>query len=101
MMAGADATPEWPLHNAMITAGGGAPGASLNTGGGGGIGYPPPAGLVIVAAATPAAARRLERVLTTDPGMGVVRHADAGYGEAVAFAQRTGVRIPMRPKRRP
>jgi urocanate hydratase len=101
MKDGSDAIADWPLLNAMINAVGGATWVSLHNGGGVGIGYSTHAGQVIVADGTPAAARRLERVLTTDPGMGVVRHADAGYGEAVAFAQRTGVRIPMRPKRRP
>jgi urocanate hydratase len=60
-----------------------------------GIGYSIHAGQVIVADGTPAAARRLERVLTTDPGMGVARHADAGYPEAIAFAKKQGINIPM------
>ncbi len=68
---------------------------SFHHGGGVGIGYSQHAGQVIVADGTPDAARRLERVLTTDPGMGVVRHVDAGYPEAIAFAKKTGVKIPM------
>jgi urocanate hydratase len=98
MKDGSDAIADWPLLNAMINAVGGATWVSIHNGGGVGIGYSLHAGQVIVADGTPEAARRLERVLTTDPGMGVVRHADAGYDEAVAFARRTGVAIPM-PKR--
>jgi urocanate hydratase len=69
---------------------------SLHHGGGVGIGYSIHAGQVIVADGTPEAAKRLERVLTTDPGMGIVRHVDAGYEEAKEFAGKTGVRIPMK-----
>jgi urocanate hydratase len=101
MKDGSDAIADWPLLNAMINAVGGATWVSIHNGGGVGIGYSTHAGQVIVADGTPAAARRLERVLTSDPGMGVVRHVDAGYAEAIAFAERAGVRIPMRPKKRP
>ncbi|MCC6190207.1 MAG: urocanate hydratase, partial [Anaerolineales bacterium] len=68
---------------------------SFHHGGGVGIGFSQHAGQVIVADGTPAAARRLERVLTTDPGLGVVRHADAGYPAAVQFARAAGIRMPM------
>jgi len=96
MKDGSDAIADWPLLNAMINAVGGATWVSLHHGGGVGIGYSIHAGQVIVADGTPEAARRLERVLTTDPGMGVVRHADAGYGEALKFAAKHGVTIPMK-----
>jgi len=95
MRDGSDAIADWPLLNAMINAVGGATWVSLHHGGGVGIGYSIHAGQVIVADGTPAAERRLERVLTTDPGMGVVRHADAGYPEAEAFARGHGIKIPM------
>jgi len=94
MRDGSDAIADWPLLNAMVNAVGGATWVSLHHGGGVGIGYSIHAGQVIVADGTPAAARRLERVLTTDPGMGVVRHVDAGYPEAIAFAKEHGVKIP-------
>ncbi len=95
MRDGSDAIADWPLLNAMINAVGGATWVSLHHGGGVGIGYSIHAGQVIVADGTPEAAKRLERVLTTDPGMGVVRHADAGYPEAIEFAQKSGIQIPM------
>ncbi len=95
MKDGSDAIADWPLLNAMINAVGGATWVSLHHGGGVGIGYSIHAGQVIVADGTEAAARRLERVLTTDPGMGVARHADAGYPEAIEFAQKQGVKVPM------
>ena len=95
MRDGSDAIADWPLLNALVNAVGGATWVSLHHGGGVGIGYSIHAGQVIVADGTPEAARRLERVLTTDPGMGVVRHADAGYPEAIDFARANGVRIPM------
>ena len=95
MLDGSDAIADWPLLNALINAVGGATWVSLHHGGGVGIGYSIHAGQVIVADGTPAAERRLERVLTTDPGMGVVRHADAGYPEAEAFARGHGIKIPM------
>ena len=95
MRDGSDAVADWPLLNALINAVGGATWVSIHHGGGVGIGYSIHAGQVIVADGTPEAARRLERVLTTDPGMGVVRHADAGYPEAIEFARAHGIRIPM------
>jgi urocanate hydratase len=97
MKDGSDAIADWPLLNALINAVGGATWVSLHHGGGVGIGYSIHAGQVIVADGTPEADRRLERVLTTDPGMGVVRHADAGYPEAVAFAREHAIQIPMVP----
>ena len=90
-----DAISDWPILNALINAVGGATWVSFHHGGGVGIGYSQHAGQVIVADGTPAAARRLERVLTTDPGMGVVRHADAGYESAVQFGQEHGIWMPM------
>jgi urocanate hydratase len=95
MRDGSDAIADWPILNALINAVGGATWVSLHHGGGVGIGYSIHAGQVIVADGTPEAARRLERVLTTDPGMGVVRHADAGYPQARAFARQHGIKIPM------
>ncbi len=98
MKDGSDAIADWPLLNALVNAVGGATWVSLHHGGGVGIGYSIHAGQVIVADGTPEADRRLERVLTTDPGMGVVRHADAGYPEAIEFARQHGVDIPMLPR---
>jgi urocanate hydratase len=95
MRDGSDAIADWPLLNALINAVNGATWVSIHHGGGVGIGYSIHAGQVIVADGTPEAARRLERVLTSDPGMGVIRHVDAGYPEAIAFAKRAGVKIPM------
>jgi len=95
MRDGTDAVSDWPLLNAMLNAVGGATWVSFHHGGGVGIGFSQHAGQVIVADGTPEAARRLERVLTTDPGLGIVRHADAGYPEAVAAAKRHGIRMPM------
>ncbi len=95
MRDGTDAVSDWPILNALINAVGGATWVSFHHGGGVGIGYSQHAGQVIVADGTPEAAKRLERVLTTDPGMGVVRHADAGYPEAIAAAKRNGIKMPM------
>ncbi|NLX10125.1 MAG: urocanate hydratase [Chloroflexi bacterium] len=95
MRDGTDAVSDWAILNALINAVGGATWVSFHHGGGVGIGYSQHAGQVIVADGTPEAARRLERVLTTDPGMGVARHADAGYPEAIAAAKRHGIHIPM------
>jgi urocanate hydratase len=95
MLDGTDAVSDWPILNALINAVGGATWVSFHHGGGVGIGYSQHAGQVIVADGTPEAARRLERVLTSDPGMGVVRHADAGYPEAIDAARRHGIRMPM------
>jgi urocanate hydratase len=91
-----DAVADWPLLNAMVNTAAGATWVSLHNGGGVGIGYSLHAGMVVVADGTDEAAARLERVLTSDPGMGVVRHVDAGYEEAIEFAASHGVRIPMR-----
>lgn len=95
MKDGTDAVSDWPILNALINAVGGATWVSFHHGGGVGIGFSQHAGQVIVADGTPEAAKRLERVLTTDPGMGIVRHADAGYPEAIAAAKRHGIKIPM------
>ncbi len=95
MMDGTDAVSDWPILNALINAVGGATWVSFHHGGGVGIGFSQHAGQVIVVDGTVAAERRLERVLTTDPGMGVVRHADAGYEEAIETARQSGIRIPM------
>jgi urocanate hydratase len=95
MRDGTDAVSDWPVLNALINAVGGATWVSFHHGGGVGIGFSQHAGQVIVADGTPEAARRLERVLTTDPGMGIVRHADAGYPEAIAAAKRHGIKMPM------
>jgi urocanate hydratase len=95
MKDGSDAIADWVYLNAMINCVGGATWVSLHHGGGVGIGYSLHAGQVIVADGTPEAARRIERVLTTDPGMGVVRHVDAGYAEAIEFAEKNNVKIPL------
>ena len=96
MKDGSDAVADWPLLNAMLNTAAGATWVSLHHGGGVGIGNSIHAGQVIVADGTPAAAARLQRVLTTDPGMGIVRHADAGYDRAVEIARERGVRLPWR-----
>ncbi len=95
MRDGTDAVSDWPILNALINAVGGATWVSFHHGGGVGIGFSQHAGQVIVADGTDAAAKRLKRVLTTDPGMGVIRHADAGYPKAIETAKRLGVKIPM------
>ncbi len=95
MMDGTDAVSDWPLLNAMLNAVGGATWVSFHHGGGVGIGFSQHAGQVIVADGTEAAAQRLERVLTTDPGMGIVRHADAGYQQAIDAAKRHRIKMPM------
>ena len=95
MLDGTDAVSDWPILNALINAVGGATWVSFHHGGGVGMGYSQHAGQVIVADGTPEAARRLERVLTTDPGMGVVRHADAGYEIAIDAAKHHGIKMPM------
>ena len=95
MKDGSDAIADWPILNALINAVGGATWVSVHHGGGVGIGYSIHAGQVIVADGTDEAAARLQRVLTTDPGMGIIRHADAGYDEALEAARRFGIRIPM------
>lgn len=95
MRDGSDAIADWPILNALVNAVNGATWVSFHHGGGVGIGYSLHAGQVIVADGTPEAAARLERVLTSDPGMGVARHVDAGYPEAIEFARQHGVKIPM------
>ena len=95
MKDGSDAIADWVYLNAMINAVSGATWVSLHHGGGVGIGYSLHAGQVIVADGTPEAAKRIERVLTTDPGMGVVRHVDAGYETAIEFAKANDVKVPM------
>jgi urocanate hydratase len=96
MRDGSDAIADWPLLNALINTAAGASWVSIHNGGGVGIGYSQHAGMVAVADGTDASATRLERVLTTDPGMGIIRHADAGYERAIEFADEYGIRIPMR-----
>jgi urocanate hydratase len=95
MKDGSDAISDWVFLNALVNAVGGASWISLHHGGGVGIGFSQHAGMVIVADGTSAAERRLDRVLTSDPGMGIIRHADAGYDEALSAAARHGVRLPM------
>jgi urocanate hydratase len=92
---GSDAVSDWPLLNALLSTASGATWVSIHHGGGVGMGYSQHAGLVIVADGTEDAARRLERVLFNDPGTGVMRHADAGYPEAVACARENGLHLPM------
>jgi urocanate hydratase len=95
MKDGSDAVADWPILNALLNTASGASWVSVHNGGGVGIGYSLHAGQVTVADGTDAMARRIERVLTNDPGIGVARHADAGYEEAKSFAQRKGIRIPL------
>ena len=95
MRDGSDAIADWPILNALLNTAAGATWVSFHHGGGVGIGYSLHAGMVVVADGTPEAAARLERVLTTDPGMGVIRHADAGYERALEVARERGVRVPM------
>jgi urocanate hydratase len=96
MRDGSDAIADWPILNALLNASSGATWVAVHHGGGVGIGYSLHAGMVIVADGTADADEKLERVLTCDPGIGVVRHADAGYPDAIATAEREGLRIPMR-----
>jgi urocanate hydratase len=95
MADGSDAVADWPLLNALVNTAAGATWVSIHHGGGTGIGFSQHAGMVVVADGTELAARKLERVLTSDPGMGVVRHVDAGYERAIEVARERGVRIPM------
>ena len=95
MMDGSDAVSDWPLLNALLNTASGATWVSLHHGGGVGMGYSQHAGMVIVADGTPEAARRLERVLWNDPGTGVMRHADAGYEDAIDCAREQGLDLPM------
>ena len=95
MRDGSDAIADWPLLNALVNTAAGASWVSIHNGGGVGIGYAQHAGMVVVADGSDESERRLERVLTTDPGIGVIRHAEAGYPEAVEFAREHGIRRPM------
>jgi len=95
MKDGSDAVSDWPLLNALLNTAGGATWVSLHHGGGVGMGYSQHSGVVIVCDGTDAAARRIERVLWNDPGTGVMRHADAGYDEAIACAREQGLNLPM------
>jgi urocanate hydratase len=95
MKDGSDAVADWPLLNALLNTAAGASWVSIHNGGGVGIGYSLHAGQVTVADGTDAMAKRIERVLTTDPGMGIIRHVDAGYDEAKQFAERRDVKVPM------
>lgn len=96
MKDGSDAVGDWAVLNALINTAAGGSWISFHHGGGVGMGYSLHAGMVVVADGTKIAAERLSRVLTTDPGMGVIRHADAGYDEAIQFAEKHGINLPMR-----
>jgi urocanate hydratase len=96
MRDGSDAIADWPVLNAMLNASSGATWVAYHHGGGVGIGYSLHAGMVVVADGTADAAERLNRVLTNDPGLGVARHVDAGYPDAIRTAKSKGVKIPMR-----
>jgi urocanate hydratase len=100
MVDGSDAIADWPILNALLNASAGAHWVSVHHGGGVGIGLSLHAGMVVVADGSDDAAARLERVLDTDPGLGVARHADAGYARAIEVAEAGGVRLPMRPQAR-
>jgi len=95
MKDGSDAVADWPILNALINTAAGASWVSVHNGGGVGIGYSLHAGQVTVADGSDMMAKRIERVLTTDPGMGVIRHVDSGYDEAKSFAKEKGVKVPM------
>jgi urocanate hydratase len=95
MKDGSDAVADWPLLNALLNTAAGASWVSIHNGGGVGIGYSLHAGQVTVADGSEMMAKRIERVLTTDPGTGVIRHVDAGYDEAKEFAGKAGVKVPM------
>jgi urocanate hydratase len=100
MIDGSDAIADWALLNALVNTAAGASWVSIHNGGGVGIGYSQHAGMVVVADGTDSARRRLERVLTSDPGMGVLRHADAGYSRAIEFAEEKEIRLPLPPSAR-
>jgi len=100
MLDGSDAIADWPLLNALINTAAGASWISIHNGGGVGIGYSQHAGMVVVADGTENSKGRLERVLTSDPGTGILRHADAGYSRANEFAAANNIDIPMQPVRR-
>ena len=96
MKDGSDAVADWPLLNALLNTASGASWVSIHNGGGVGIGYSQHAGQVTVADGSEMMARRIERVLTNDPGIGVARHVDAGYKEAQAFARQKNIKTPMK-----
>ncbi len=96
MKDGSDAIADWPILNALLNTAAGADLIAVHNGGGVGIGFSTHAGALLVCDGSPEAERRIQRVLTTDPGLGVVRHADAGYDEATTFAAEHGIRMPMR-----
>jgi urocanate hydratase len=98
MLDGSDAIADWPLLNALVNTAAGASWISIHNGGGVGIGYSQHAGMVVVADGTDNSKRRLERVLTSDPGMGILRHADAGYSRAIEFAAANKIEIPLPPQ---
>ena len=100
MLDGSDAIADWAFLNALVNTAAGASWISIHNGGGVGIGYSQHAGMVVVADGTDSSKRRLERVLTSDPGLGVLRHADAGYSRAIDFAQAHDIRIPTEPRAR-
>jgi urocanate hydratase len=100
MLDGSDAIADWALLNALINTAAGASWVSIHNGGGVGIGYSQHAGMVVVADGSENSKHRLERVLTSDPGMGILRHADAGYARAIEFAAERNIDIPMKPRRR-
>jgi urocanate hydratase len=95
MLDGSDAIADWPVLNALLNTASGASWVSVHHGGGVGIGYSIHAGQVLVCDGTADMDRRIQRVLTNDPGLGVARHYDAGYREAIDFAKRKGIKIPM------
>src|SRR5262249_38298063 len=99
MQDGSDAIADWPLLNALLNTAAGASWVSIHNGGGVGIGYSQHAGMVVVAEGSAECRRRLETVLTTDPGIGIVRHADAGYESAREAARTHNIAIPMPPMR--
>jgi urocanate hydratase len=100
MIDGSDAIADWALLNALVNTAAGASWVSIHNGGGVGIGYSQHAGMVMVADGSDNSRRRLERVLTSDPGIGVLRHADAGYSRAIEFAGENNIRLPIEPKAR-
>jgi urocanate hydratase len=99
MIDGSDAIADWPLLNALVNTAAGASWVSIHNGGGVGIGYSQHAGMVVVADGTDNSNRRLQRVLTSDPGMGVLRHVDAGYSRAIDFARQNNIAVPVPPRR--
>jgi urocanate hydratase len=100
MLDGSDAIADWPLLNALVNTAAGASWISIHNGGGVGIGFSQHAGMVVVADGTESSKRRLERVLTSDPGMGILRHVDAGYSRAIEFASAQNIDVPMEPQAR-